>query len=142
MIIVRFVGSERPRFNQADLTVERRKQVIHYVSLFGGTYSKDLDRSCTHLVSAKPTSDPKSSEKVKWALKEMATRESSKKRGKKVEDMRIVYEEWVWDCVGYRGRFKEEEYDAKKPRPKGKVKLGGFIGASVTRPSTDQQRKC
>jgi len=114
------------------LLVERRKQVIHYISSSGGTYSKDLDRSCTHLVSAKPTSDPKSSEKVKWALKEMATRESAKKKGKKVEDMKIVYEEWIWDCVGYRGRFKEEDYDAKKPRPKGKVKPGAHYGSGCS----------
>lgn len=56
----------------------------------------------------------------------MAARESAKKKGKKMEDMKIVYEEWIWDCVGFRGRFKEEDYDAKKPRPKGRVKPGEF----------------
>ena len=106
--------------------MERRKQILHWVNASGGVYSKDLDRTCTHLVSAKITSDSKSSEKVKWALREIAQRETARRRGKKLEgeDMKIVYEEWIWDCIAYRGRWREELYDARKPRPKAKVRAG------------------
>lgn len=59
-------------------------------------------------------------------MKELKDREMDRRRGKKTEgeDMRIVYEEWIWDCVGYGGRWKEEGYDARKPRNKGKIRAG------------------
>ena len=38
--------------------------------------------------------------------------------------MRIVYEEWLWDCVGYAGRWAERDYDARKPRRPGKTCAG------------------
>ena len=108
--------------------VTRRKEIVKWVELGGGEYSKDLDRTCTHLISAKQTSEPKQSEKVKWALREITTREVGRRRGKRLEgeDMKIVYEEWLWDCLGFRGRWKEELYDARKPRPKGKIEPGEF----------------
>ena len=110
-------------------SVERRKQLVQYINSNGGRYSKDLDRSCTHLVSAKSTSDSKSSEKVKWALKEIRERELGRRRGKRIEgeDMKIVYEEWIWDSVAYGGRWKEEGYDARKARPVAKVPAGEVV---------------
>ena len=99
---------------------------MHHISHNGGVYSKDLDRKCTHLVSAKPTMDLDSSEKVKWAIKEIAEREAKRRAGKRIdgEDIRIVYEEWIWDCIGFDGRWKEDEYDAQRPRRLGRVSAG------------------
>ena len=110
-------------------TVDRRRQIVHYINHNGGVYSKDLDRKCTHLISAKPTADSQSSEKVKWAMKEVSDRENKRKAGKRVdgEDMLIVYEEWIWDCVGFEGRWKEEEYDARKARRPGRIRAGELL---------------
>ncbi|RXK38351.1 hypothetical protein M231_04393 [Tremella mesenterica] len=113
--------------------VERRKEIVAYVNSNGGVYSKDLDRHCTHLISDKMTSDMKSSDKVKWALKEIKSREASRRVGKKLkgEDMKIVYEDWLWDCIAYEGRWKEEKYDARKPRRTGKVKAEDVLNGTV-----------
>ncbi|EIW69569.1 hypothetical protein TREMEDRAFT_62429 [Tremella mesenterica DSM 1558] len=113
--------------------VERRKEIVAYVNSNGGVYSKDLDRHCTHLISDKMTSEMKSSDKVKWALKEIKSREASRRAGKKSkgEDMKIVYEDWLWDCIAYEGRWKEEKYDARKPRRTGKVKAEDVLNGTV-----------
>lgn len=113
--------------------LQRRKQLVHWISEAGGTYSKDLDRSCTHLVTAQSTADSKGSEKVRWALRELADRDVSRRRGRKVsgEDMRIVYEEWVWDCVAFEGRWKEEAYDARKARREGRVRAEDVINGTI-----------
>jgi DNA replication regulator DPB11 len=106
--------------------VDRRRQIVHHISHNGGVYSKDLDRKCTHLVSAKSTGDSQSSEKVKWAVKEISERDTKRRSGKRVdgEDIRIVYEEWIWDCVGFEGRWMANAYDARKQRPVGRVSAG------------------
>jgi DNA replication regulator DPB11 len=113
--------------------VERRKTIIAAIKGFGGTYYKNLDRSCTHLISAKPTAESKSSEKVQWAIKELRDRDLSRRRGKKVEghDIKICYEEWIWDCVAFCGRFQEDRYDARKPRPEGRVKAEDVLNGTV-----------
>lgn len=101
-----------------DCIVERRRQVVHYITTNGGQYSKDLDGNCTHLISAKMTTERNVSEKVKWAVAELAAAEADRRKGKKVEhtELWIVFEEWIWDCVGYEGRWKEDMYDARKVR--------------------------
>jgi hypothetical protein len=38
--------------------------------------------------------------------------------------MRIVYEEWVWDCVAFEGRWKEDWYDARKVRRAARATAG------------------
>ncbi|WRT67010.1 uncharacterized protein IL334_003976 [Kwoniella shivajii] len=114
--------------------LDRRKQLIKHIQNSGGTYSKDLDRSCTHLISAKPTNEPRSSEKVKWALREIADLGARKRKGVKVdqdEEMKIIYEEWIWDCVAYNGRWKEDFYDARKPRRSGKVVPEDVINGTI-----------
>lgn len=120
-------------------TVERRKQIVAAVNEYGGRYSKDLTRECTHLISAKPTSESKSSEKVQWACKELRDRTLARRRGKRLEgpDIRIIYEEWLWDCVAYHGRFSEDLYDAKRPRPAGKVRAEDVLDGTVFQ---DQER--
>lgn len=118
--------------------LDHRKTIIRYIQQFGGTYSKDLDRSCTHLVSAFPTSNPKAkaSEKVKWAMKEIGDRAMGRRKGRKVEgeDIWIIYEHWIWDCVGFRGRWKEDAYDARKPRGRPKIKLESVLDGSCFEP--------
>ncbi|KAK8869919.1 hypothetical protein IAR55_000487 [Kwoniella newhampshirensis] len=120
--------------------LDRRKQLIKFINSNGGLYSKDLDRQCTHLISAKPTSEPRPSEKIKWALREIAELEARKRRGVKedVEAMKIVYEEWIWDCVAYQGRWKEDAYDARKPRRGGKVNPDDVING-ITRQLEDKK---
>ena len=119
-------------------SVERRRELVRYITEFGGTYNKDLGRTCTHLIAAKPTTEANQSEKVKWAMKENVERERKRRKWKKDEqDMAIVYEEWIWDCVAYRGRFAEQGYDASKPRPRGKVRAGklGVANGHLADPS-------
>lgn len=115
--------------------IDRRKQIIKYINANGGVYSKDLERSCTHLVSVARTTDTKSkaSEKIRWALREIGECEMARRRGKRVEgeDFRVVYEEWIWDCVAFRGRWKEDGYDARKPRARGKVNYEDVLDGSV-----------
>ncbi|WVF72304.1 hypothetical protein IAT40_007117 [Kwoniella sp. CBS 6097] len=113
--------------------LERRKQLIKYITANGGQYNKDLDRTCTHLISAKPTSEPRSSEKVKWALREIADLEARKRRGVRTdeEEMKIVYEEWIWDCVAYKGRWKEDYYDARKARRGGRVQADDVLNGTL-----------
>jgi DNA replication regulator DPB11 len=123
--------------------VDRRKQILSAVRQFGGKYIKDLDRSCTHLIIAKPASESKSSEKVKFVLNDIRERDLSRRRGKKVQghDIRICYEEWIWDCVGFNGRFKEDDYDARKPRNGGKVKAEDVINGTIFLEDGDAPKK-
>ncbi|KAL7422194.1 protein kinase activating protein dpb11 [Cryptotrichosporon argae] len=116
--------------------IERRKQIVAQIRAHGGNYSKDLDRNCTHLVSAHWTLDPKgrSSDKVKWALKELGERDAKRRAGKRVEEresIKIVYEEWLWDCIAYKGRWKEENYDARKARKNGKAKAEDVLSGNL-----------
>lgn len=114
------------------------------VNAFGGRYSKDLTRECTHLISAKSTSQSKSSEKVQWAVKELKDRSTKRRRGHKLEgdDMRIVYEEWLWDCVGLHGRFSEDDYDAiRRPRPVGKVKAEEVLDGTVQQRQAEEEEQ-
>lgn len=125
--------------------LDHRKTIIRYIQQFGGAYSKDLDRSCTHLVSAFPTSDPKAkaSEKVKWAMKEIGDRAMGRRKGRKVEgdDIWIIYEHWIWDCVGFRGRWKEDAYDARKPRGRPKIKMESVLDGSCFEPPPEQEQE-
>ncbi|GMK55402.1 hypothetical protein CspeluHIS016_0204580 [Cutaneotrichosporon spelunceum] len=114
--------------------LDRRKKIIQLIMENGAIYSKDLDRSCTHLVSAHNALDKsKQSEKIKWALKEQGDRDAGRRRGRRYEneDQAIVYEEWLWDCVAYRGRWLEKDYDARKPRGTGKVTAEEVLDGSV-----------
>ncbi|WWC85363.1 uncharacterized protein L201_000226 [Kwoniella dendrophila CBS 6074] len=118
--------------------LDRRKQLIKYINQYGGEYSKDLDRTCTHLISSKPTNEKRPSEKIKWALRELAELEAKRRKGIKTNDedeMKIIYEEWIWDCVAYNGRWKEDWYDAKKPRRGGKVIPEDVINGRVNLPT-------
>jgi DNA replication regulator DPB11 len=85
------------------------------------------------LIIAKPVSESKSSEKVKFALSVQRDHDKERRRGIKVKghDIRLCYEEWIWDCVGYFGRFKEDDYDARKPRLGAKLKAEDVINGTI-----------
>ncbi|KIR58622.1 DNA replication regulator DPB11 [Cryptococcus bacillisporus CA1873] len=120
--------------------MDRRRFLIQLITNNGGDYSKDLDRDCTHLVSAHPTSDKRRSEKVKWALRENAENEARRRKGVRDErDILIVYEEWIWDCVAYRGRWPSDKYDATKPRRGGKVDPEEVINGTFQIPRPDRK---
>ncbi|KIR32357.1 DNA replication regulator DPB11 [Cryptococcus deuterogattii MMRL2647] len=120
--------------------MDRRRFLIQLITNNGGEYSKDLDRDCTHLVSAHPTSDKRRSEKVKWALRENAENEARRRKGVRDErDILIVYEEWIWDCVAYRGRWPSDKYDATKPRRGGKVDPEEVINGTFQIPRPDRK---
>lgn len=94
-------------------------------------------------MSAFPTSDPKAkaSEKIKWALKEIGDRAMARRKGRKVEgtDIWIIYEQWIWDCVAFRGRWKEDSYDARKPRARGKIRMESVLDGSCFEPPPTEQ---
>lgn len=115
-----------PKANQADKSVVRRKQLIDVINKNGGTYAKDLDSRATHLVSPTPTEVKQPSAKVKWAIGRLKENEAKRRAGKQAEneDISIVYEEWIWDCVGYEGRWKEDWYDARKVRRASRTTYG------------------
>ncbi|WVN85237.1 uncharacterized protein L203_100382 [Cryptococcus depauperatus CBS 7841] len=121
--------------------LDRRKLIIKYITANGGEYHKDLDHVCTHLISSKPTSDPRPSEKLKWALRENAEVEAWRRKGVKdgKHEIIIVYEEWIWDCVAYKGRWKEDRYDARKPRRGGKVNPDDVINGTLDLPEIERK---
>ncbi|ORX39769.1 hypothetical protein BD324DRAFT_233372 [Kockovaella imperatae] len=112
--------------------LDRRRQIVQYINDNGGIYNKDLGRGCTHLIAAKGTTEPGQSEKIKWAVKENLDRQRKRKKWKvQSDDINIVYEEWIWDCVGFRGRFPEAKYDASQPRPKAKVEAENVLDGTA-----------
>ncbi|ODN84798.1 hypothetical protein L202_00668 [Cryptococcus amylolentus CBS 6039] len=122
--------------------LDRRRQIVDLINYNGGIYSKDLDKECTHLVSSKPAMEKRPSEKIKWALRNIADNEAARRRGNKISedaDIKIVYEEWVWDCVAYKGRWKETMYDARKPRRGGRVDPTDVINDTVNLPEPERR---
>lgn len=108
--------------------------MIRLINDNGGVYSKDLDRSCTHLISAWSSEDKShKSEKVIWLVGELGNREAGRRRGTRydTDDPQIVYDEWLWDCVAFRGRWPEIHYDARKPRALGRVTPEEVLDGSV-----------
>ncbi|WVQ71544.1 hypothetical protein IAR50_001083 [Cryptococcus sp. DSM 104548] len=121
--------------------LDRRRQIVDLINYNGGTYSKDLDRECTHLVSSKPAMEKRPSEKIKWAMRNIADNEAARRKGSKIDpekDIKIVYEEWIWDCVAYKGRWKEMMYDARKPRRGGRVDPLDVINDTLNLPEPER----
>ncbi|KAK4687729.1 DNA replication regulator DPB11, partial [Tremellales sp. Uapishka_1] len=121
--------------------LNKRKQVISLIETHGGIYKKNLDRTCTHLISALPTFAKPQSEKVKWALSEIEDGSAKKRAGKRPEgeDLKIVYEEWFWDCIAFEGRWKEDYYDARKPRRKARAKPDDVTSEKVEEMPEEKQ---
>ena len=71
-------------------TVEDRKEIQNYAQSLGGSYTADLDKTCTHLIAGAP----------KGAKYAFATKNGIK----------IVSLQWFRDCVTNKARVAEEEY--------------------------------
>lgn len=112
--------------------LDKRKAIIQLVADNGGMYSKHLDRKCTHLVSAYPLDAPESkkSAKIKFVLDDLKDRN---RKGVKYEEepITIVHEAWLWDCIGYRGRWPESKYDVSRPLEMARVKPEEVLDGSI-----------
>ncbi|KAH6909345.1 hypothetical protein BKA70DRAFT_1278254 [Coprinopsis sp. MPI-PUGE-AT-0042] len=83
----------------------RRAQIMKIVNENGGTFTK-LERPVrvTHLLC----SGDEQTDKMK-----MAERFNAKGEAR----IHLVWEEWFWDSLDFGGRFEEEHYLVKNPRP-------------------------
>uniref|UniRef100_A0A0W0FKY3 BRCT domain-containing protein n=1 Tax=Moniliophthora roreri TaxID=221103 RepID=A0A0W0FKY3_MONRR len=86
--------------------VNRRSQINKLVNSNGGSYLKNLERPVrvTHLLC----SGDEETEKMHYA-------EKFNKRGE--ADIKLVWEEWFWDSLQFGGRFDEDKYQVRRPRP-------------------------
>lgn len=86
--------------------VHRRTQINKLLTRNGGVYTKDLKRpvTITHLLCTGDTE----TEKMHY---------SEKFNTRKEANIHLVWEEWFWDCLEFGGRFEEERYHVRRPRP-------------------------
>ncbi|TFK50096.1 hypothetical protein OE88DRAFT_1682172 [Heliocybe sulcata] len=84
----------------------QRGQMQKLVKKEGGGYVKDLTRltKVTHLLCA----GDEVTEKMRYA---------EKFNDKEGANIKIVWEEWFWDCLEFGGQFNEEQYKVTHPRP-------------------------
>ncbi len=101
--------------------ISRRQEIIDLIKTHGGSYSKNLDRSCTHLIVANPEmnpkesqSDPRKSAKVAFALGLPAEEAQDEEGNLVAAGPRVIWEGWLWDCVEFDGRWKEEGWDLRQ----------------------------
>ncbi|KAG8903637.1 hypothetical protein FRB99_002912 [Tulasnella sp. 403] len=117
--------------------VARRTELGHMINSNGGRYCKNLDQKVTHLVVCSPPSqddEPETleTEKIQWARKVNVER---KKHGVEQDGLiKLVWEEWLWDSVDWKGRWDEVEYRIDNPRPERKTPAPPLF---VERPSFD-----
>ncbi|KAJ3755188.1 hypothetical protein EV360DRAFT_50183 [Lentinula raphanica] len=92
--------------------VARRTEISKIVMREGGTYVKVLQRpvTVTHLLC----SGDEETDKMFYA-------EKFNKHGE--ADIKLVWEEWFWDSLEFGGRFDENRYQARQPRPKPRTVL-------------------
>ncbi|KZT29900.1 hypothetical protein NEOLEDRAFT_1084778 [Neolentinus lepideus HHB14362 ss-1] len=101
-----------PIFNNIILTLsgvddpKHRGQIQGFVRKEGGAYVKDLTRltKVTHLLCA----GDDITDKMRYAEK------FNEKEG---ANIKVVWEEWFWDCLEFGGQFDEELYKVTHPRP-------------------------
>ncbi|KAF9496674.1 hypothetical protein BDN71DRAFT_1415262 [Pleurotus eryngii] len=94
----------------ADIT--RRTQIHRLVTEHGGTYVKNLERPVrvTHLLC----SGEEETDKMRYAEKFNSTGEAK-------PPILLVWEEWFWDSLEFGGRFDEDKYQVRRPRPERKT---------------------
>ncbi|KAJ3847109.1 hypothetical protein EV368DRAFT_51751 [Lentinula lateritia] len=104
--------------------VFRRTEISKLVMSQGGTYVKALQRPVvvTHLLC----SGDEETDKMFYA-------EKFNKQGE--ADIKLVWEEWFWDSLEFGGRFDENIYRARRPRPQPRKS----IVASVMPSSSSEQ---
>ncbi|THH28236.1 hypothetical protein EUX98_g5958 [Antrodiella citrinella] len=133
-----------PIFNDVVITVsgissvERRMEINKLVSKNGGTYVKNLERpvKVTHLVCSREDDGTVDKENMNepWTSEKTDKMIYAQKFNERREaNIHIVWEEWLWDCITYGGRFDEEEYSITKPRPQRKTgPIPMVVGAADT----------
>ncbi|KAF9262954.1 hypothetical protein L218DRAFT_372662 [Marasmius fiardii PR-910] len=86
--------------------IKRRTQINKFVTQYGGTFLKSLERPVrvTHLLC----SGEKETDKMHYA-------EKFNRKGE--ADIKLVWEEWFWDSLEFGGRFDEDKYQVRQPRP-------------------------
>ncbi|KAK0202902.1 hypothetical protein DFS33DRAFT_940575 [Desarmillaria ectypa] len=89
--------------------LERRMQINRLLIQQKGVYAKELTRpvKVTHLLC----SGDDETDKMKYAKKFNQSKEA---------DIHLVWEEWFWDSLEFGGRFDEEMYQIRRPRPERK----------------------
>ncbi|KAK0488818.1 hypothetical protein IW261DRAFT_1414294 [Armillaria novae-zelandiae] len=89
--------------------VERRNQIDRLLIQQKGAYAKELERpvKVTHLLC----SGDDETDKMKYAEKFNQRKEAN---------IHLVWEEWFWDSLEFGGRFDEEKYQVRHPRPERK----------------------
>lgn len=89
--------------------VERRTQINRLLIQQKGVYAKELERpvKVTHLLC----SGDDETDKMKYAEKFNQRKEAN---------IHLVWEEWFWDSLEFGGRFDEEKYQVRRPRPERK----------------------
>ncbi|TRM55738.1 hypothetical protein BD626DRAFT_636522 [Schizophyllum amplum] len=106
--------------------IDRRVEINKLVTAHGGAYRKELQRpvDVTHLLC----SGDETTDKMHYA-------EKFNQRGE--ADIKLVWEEWFWDCLEFGGRFEEEKYLVKnQPRPERRRVVSGPPQPSVPDTST------
>ncbi|KAL1700139.1 hypothetical protein EV121DRAFT_295488 [Schizophyllum commune] len=89
--------------------IDRRVEINKLVNAHGGSFRKELQRpvDVTHLLCSGDVSEP--TDKMHYA-------EKFNQRGE--TNIKLVWEEWFWDCLEFGGHFDEEKYLVKShPRP-------------------------
>ncbi|KAG6919626.1 hypothetical protein DXG01_003490 [Tephrocybe rancida] len=89
--------------------ITRRTQINKLLTQHGGIYLKNLERPVrvTHLLC----SGDEETDKMRYA-------EKFNSRGE--ANVHLVWEEWFWDSLEFGGRFDEEKYQVRRPRPERK----------------------
>jgi DNA replication regulator DPB11 len=94
----------------ADIT--RRTQINKLLTEHQGVYFKNLERpvKVTHLLC----SGDEETDKMRYAEKFNSKGEAN---------VHLVWEEWFWDSLEFGGRFDEQRYQVRRPRPERKALL-------------------
>ncbi|KAF9650190.1 hypothetical protein BDM02DRAFT_3259867 [Thelephora ganbajun] len=89
--------------------VDRENQINRLVTYNKGLFIKNIERpvKVTHLLC----SGDEKTEKMKCA-------EKFNKKGE--ANIKLVWEEWFWDCIHFGGRWPEDKYLVTNPRPEPK----------------------
>ncbi|KAL0069152.1 protein kinase activating protein dpb11 [Marasmius tenuissimus] len=106
--------------------IKRRTQINKYVTRCGGVFVKNLERPVrvTHLLC----SGEQETDKMHYA-------EKFNKKGE--ADIKLVWEEWFWDSLEYGGRFDEDKYQVRQPRPERRQLHVEPVPATASLPSSE-----
>ncbi|TCD70891.1 hypothetical protein EIP91_001199 [Steccherinum ochraceum] len=114
--------------------VHHRTEVNKLVTQNGGTYVKSLERpiKVTHLICFSESTGEEGA-RGPWTSDLSEKMMYAKKFNERGEaNIRMVWEEWLWDCLAHNGRFDEEEYLVSKPRPQRKKSPQAASGSDNT----------